>query len=289
MQRQFLLRVLSGLVAAPLVVTAVWQGGLWFALLLGAASAAGTWELYRMARAGGVTPIAWLGIPLAFIVPFLVHGTVQGSFYVPPSAAIVGPLAVLVVTLLTRSTQERPLAVAAVTVLAVLYTAGTVAFAYAMRYHPYAIGDAAATALVVLPVWLTWSTDTGAYLFGRIVGGPKLMPSVSPGKTVAGAVGGLLVAIGMGFAYLHYVLAPLAELSMTTGGTILFAVLVSVAAQLGDLVESQLKREAGVKDASGLFPGHGGILDRFDSIFFVMPVTYLVLPWFLIPMPLGSP
>ncbi len=287
MQSQFVVRLLTGLVAAPAVVLAAWLGGIWWAGLIGLTSAIGTWELYRMARADGTAPIAWIGIPASFAIPILVHGAFRDWFYVPVSAGVVGMLAVFAALLLTRSTGEKPLASGAVTVLGVLYTAGTLSFAYGIRYHPYVIGAAAGTALAVLPIWMTWSTDTGAYLFGRIFGGRKLMPSVSPGKTVSGAIGGLLSTILMAFAYIHFVLQPLAEIRMTVGGTIAFALLTSVAAQIGDLVESLLKREAGVKDSSGIFPGHGGVLDRLDSMFFVIPITYLVLPWFLVAIPLG--
>ncbi len=287
MQRQFITRVLTGLVGAPTVVLAAWFGGIWWALLISALSGIGTWELYRMARSDGINPIGWIGIPASAAVPLLVHGMFNDWFYVPVSSAAIGMLVVFAVLLLTRSTGEKPLASAAVTVLGVLYTAGTLSFAYAIRYHPYVIGAAAGCALVVLPIWMTWATDTGAYLFGRIFGGPKLMPSVSPGKTMSGAVGGLLITVFMAFVYCEFVLKPVAEVSMTTRGTILFAVIMSVVAQVGDLVESLLKREAGVKDSSGVFPGHGGVLDRLDSMFFVIPVAYLVLPWLLIAVPLG--
>ncbi|MBI3789971.1 MAG: phosphatidate cytidylyltransferase [Gemmatimonadetes bacterium] len=289
MQRQFVLRVVTGVIAAPVVIVAAWVGGLWLALLLGVLCAVGTWELYRFARADGLRPVGWLGIPLAFAVPMLVHAATNDWFYVPVSAALAGILAVLGVVLFTHRAGEKPLASAAVTVLAVLYTAGTMSFSYGLRYHPLVIGSAAGAALVTLPVWLTWSTDTGAYLFGRIFGGPKLMPSVSPGKTISGAIGGLLTAVGMAFAYIAYVLHPAAEIRMTTGGTILFAVAISVAGQVGDLFESLIKREAGVKDSSQFFPGHGGVLDRLDSMFFIMPLAYLMLPWFLVAAPIGAP
>ena len=289
MQPQFVLRLATALVAAPLMLGAAWLGGLWWTALISAASGIGAWELYRLARADGIVPIAWLGLPMSAVVPFLVYAAYTNRFVVPVSAAALGLLLVLGAMLLTRSTAERPLASAGITVLGVLYTAGTLSFGYALRYHPYVVGAAAGTALLGLPVWLTWSTDTGAYLFGRIFGGPKLMPSVSPGKTISGAVGGLLAAVFMSWAYVHYVLQPVAEVSMTLVGAIVFAVLISLAGQVGDLFESLLKREAGVKDSSGVFPGHGGVLDRLDSLCFVLPLAYLLLPWFLVAAPLGTP
>ena len=118
-----------------------------------------------------------------------------------------------------------------------------------------------------------------------MIGGRKLMPAVSPGKTVAGAVGGLVLAVLIAVFYERYMLRPQAQLGMLLQGAILFGVLVSVAGQVGDLVESMLKREAGVKDSSHLIPGHGGMLDRIDSLLFTLPISYVLLGWLLIPVP----
>jgi len=163
--------------------------------------------------------------------------------------------------------------------------AGLFSYIYAVRYHDYAVGAGAGTALVFLPVFLTWSTDVGAYAFGRTFGRKKLIPSVSPGKTVEGAVGGLGLAIVMCLLYVRFILMPYAQLGLTIQGAVLFAIVVSVTAQTGDLAESLLKREAGVKDSSRILPGHGGILDRFDSLLFVMPIAFLLLGRLLLPMP----
>jgi phosphatidate cytidylyltransferase len=163
--------------------------------------------------------------------------------------------------------------------------AGLFSYIYALRYHDYAVGAAAGTALVLLPVLITWATDIGAYTFGRTFGRKKLMPSVSPGKTVEGAVGGLGVAIVVCLLYVRFILMRYAQLGLTIQGAVLFAIVVSIAAQTGDLAESLLKREAGVKDSSRIIPGHGGILDRFDSLLFVMPISFLLLGRLLLPIP----
>lgn len=110
-----------------------------------------------------------------------------------------------------------------------------------------------------------WSTDIGAYLVGRVVGGPKLAPAISPGKTWSGAAGGLLAAIvicnGAGFTL--YAAA--------------MALLLSLVTQIGDLAESALKRRCGVKDSSHLIPGHGGLLDRLDGLLLAAPTAYLLV------------
>jgi phosphatidate cytidylyltransferase len=115
---------------------------------------------------------------------------------------------------------------------------------------------------------------------------------VSPGKTVAGAVGALVLCMIVSWAYTRWVLVPNASLAMSLKSkdiaapaiaALLFGGLISIAAQVGDLAESLIKRDAGVKDSSHLLPGHGGVLDRLDSLFFVLPVAYLLFGWLLIP------
>jgi phosphatidate cytidylyltransferase len=137
----------------------------------------------------------------------------------------------------------------------------------------------------MLPVLLTWASDVGAYAAGRLIGGRKLIPSVSPGKTVAGAIGGVLLTVVVCLLFVRYLLRPQAQLAFTTLGTLIFGVAISVTAQVGDLAESLLKREARVKDSGTLFPGHGGALDRLDSLFFVLPVAYVLYGWLLIAVP----
>jgi phosphatidate cytidylyltransferase len=95
----------------------------------------------------------------------------------------------------------------------------------------------------------------------------------------------LVASVVVTWMYVTLVLRPTAQLAMTLGGIVMFGLVISVAAQVGDLFESLLKREAGVKDSSSLLPGHGGVLDRLDSLFFVLPVAYLLLGWLLIPAP----
>lgn len=281
-------RVIVTLIAAPATIAMVWIGGLPWALMLAILAGTAAWELYRIARASGIQPAAWVGIPLAAGLPILswaAFADVPVIGRIPVSGAIVALLVVFTAILFSRGAHDRPLSSTSVTVFGVLYTGGTLAFGYGTRYHPWVIGAAAGTALAAFPIWLTWTTDTGAYVFGRLFGRRKLMPSVSPGKTVEGAVGGLLLSMAMAYAYVQVILQPNASLTMTPLGALVFGALISVTAQIGDLAESLIKREAGVKDSSGIIPGHGGVLDRLDAIFFVMPVAYLVLPLFLFAAP----
>jgi phosphatidate cytidylyltransferase len=115
---------------------------------------------------------------------------------------------------------------------------------------------------------VTWTTDIGAYFAGRAIGGPKLAPSISPNKTIAGLVGGMVSAALAGFAWV--------EVTRMSGLLFWLAPLFAVAAQLGDLFESGLKRRAGVKDSGTWLPGHGGALDRLDGLVVVATLTALV-------------
>jgi phosphatidate cytidylyltransferase len=118
-----------------------------------------------------------------------------------------------------------------------------------------------------LLIWVflvVWATDIGAYFAGRAIGGPKLAPSISPNKTIAGLIGGVLAAVILAGIWVYAVKLPAALLSL--------AAPLAVAAQLGDLFESGLKRRAGVKDSGTWLPGHGGLLDRLDGL---VPVSVL--------------
>lgn len=276
-------RIISALIAAPVALIMIYLGGLPLATFLAAVSAGCAWEFYRIAAAGGVEPLDPVGIPLAGAVPLAVYAAGIGLYRPSLVVAAVAMLIILAAVIWTRGPQRRPLGAASLTVMGILYTGGLLSFGYALREHPYAVGDRAGTALVAFPLVLTWASDIGAFFVGRAVGGPKLIPSVSPGKTISGALGGLAATVLVSWLYVRFALRPVALLTMTIPATILFGALISVAAQVGDLAESLLKREANVKDSSHLIPGHGGLLDRLDSLLFVLPVAYLLFGWLLLP------
>jgi phosphatidate cytidylyltransferase len=299
-------RVLASLVLIPLVLAAGWYGDWALAALLSVASAIAAWEYFRIARAAGHTPFDLAGIGLAALIPLSVHArylglpgsAVDGGLaFGPTLAPVLGPIARALVAFLTLSVSAsavlllvligaslfargpagKPLGSVAVTITGALYTGGMLSFAYALRYHPYAVGAAAGAIVLLFPLLITWVTDTGAYFVGRAFGRRKLLSSVSPGKTLEGAIGGLLAAMLLAWAYDRYVMRPVAHLAFYPGAAILFGALVSIAGQIGDLAESLLKREAGVKDSSRIIPGHGGVLDRVDSLLFTIPVAFWLL------------
>jgi phosphatidate cytidylyltransferase len=277
-------RIIFAMIAAPASVAIVYWGDWALAIVLSALAALGAWEFFRMARDTGALPLEPAGIALAALLPIAVHAQRLGVYTLSLTAIVAMALVLFASTIWLRGPSGKPVSSVSITAFGVLY-AGLFAYIYALRYHDYAVGAAAGTALVFLPILLTWTTDVGAYAFGRMFGRKKLIPSVSPGKTVEGAVGGLGLTIVICLLYVRFILMPYAQLGLTIQGAVLFAIVVSVAAQTGDLAESLLKREAGVKDSSRILPGHGGILDRFDGLLFVMPIAFLLLGRLLLPIP----
>ena len=290
-------RTIFSVIAAPLAVAILFYGEWPLALLLSVIAGLGAWEFYRIAVAGGVRPMATFGIVAAASVPLFVHlyrltMLQRAPAFAPPippeSVVLLLPLVILAASIWTRGVEGRPLSASAITLFGILYTGVMLSFGYLLRYHQYTGADRASGAsLVALPMILTWASDTGAYFVGRAMGRHKLIPKVSPGKTVEGAVGGMVLSMLVSWLYVEFVLRRYGQLGMLPINALLFGAAISLAAQVGDLAESLLKREAGVKDSSRIIPGHGGILDRFDSLLFVLPVAYVLLTQLrlLVPAP----
>lgn len=281
-------RVLFAIVAIPAVLAAVWIGDWALAALLAIASTLAAWEFYRLAEKAGARPMQTAGMVIAGLIPLAVHARYLGlpvDRVVSPTVAVLIVVALFSAVIFSRGVTGRPLMSVSATVFGVLYTAAMLAFAYALRYHPYAVGRTAGTALLALVLALVWISDTAAFFVGRTLGRRKLIPSVSPGKTVAGAVGAVVANGVASWALVRFLLVPQAQLGLRPVHAILFGIAISVATQLGDLAESLIKREAAVKDSSQIIPGHGGVLDRIDGMLFALPVAYWLLTLWLIPAP----
>jgi len=223
-----------------------------------------------------LAPLGMLGYVAAGVIPFGALWVIETDFlWLGPMLALgaLWLLTVLVAAAVVRGPEERPLSAVAVTVFGCLYASALLAFMVPIRNgvhseaHPLA-----STALAVFPLAVTWICDTCAMAAWTVVGGRKLAPVLSPHKTWAGAIagvaGGLVAALVFGRVILDRFALHLPAAQLLTLGLI-----VAVAAQAGDLAESLFKREVGVKDSSALIPGHGGVLDRLDSLYFVVPVS----------------
>jgi phosphatidate cytidylyltransferase len=271
-------RVGFAVVAIPLALALIWYGGLPLALVLAVVGALGARELLDLAGRGNIRAVTPLALLSAAALPLLVYGVIATpqvrdslTLWWPYLAAI-WLIVLLTWVLASHQPSERPLAAAAITLLAVAYTGALPAFLLAIRHTSFAVKSWAGAWLVFFPLVVTWVCDTAAMFGGRALGGPKLAPTVSPGKTrsgsTAGVLGGVLMAPLCGLLSF-----PRVGLDIPVGQLLAISAVLSVVGQVGDLAESLFKREAGVKDSSHLIPGHGGVLDRFDSLYFVIPTA----------------
>ena len=271
-------RVGFAVVAIPLALALIWYGGLPLAFLLALTSVLGVRELFDLAGRQGVYPARPLGfIAAAALAPVTYAALVAPDVRVLvlaswPYLVALWVIGVLTWALAARSPAAKPLEAVSVTLLAVVYVGALPAFLIGIRHLSHPERSWGGAWLVFFPLVVTWICDTAAMFGGRALGGPKLAPTISPGKTRSGAasgvIGGVLVAPIFGT-----MVFPRVGLQIPLWQLVVLAGVLSVVGQIGDLAESLFKREAGVKDSSHLIPGHGGVLDRFDSLYFVIPTA----------------
>ncbi len=270
-------RIYTALILIPLVLVLVFLGPRWqwlFTLAVAAVAALAAWEFLSMAQKAGATPPR-IAVLLAIVVLFV------SNFEWPFQTA--ATLGILSLCLLVYCTFLRPveqlMADASASIFCLLYIGFTLISLPALRENPEGNGPS----LVTFLLCAVWAGDTAALYVGRAWGRHKLAPTLSPNKTwegSLGSVGGSLLSTG--------ILIGLAQLMQRwdmgwlsySGGAWWYwmglAVVVNVAAQVGDLAESALKRSAGVKDSGSLLPGHGGVLDRIDALLIAAPVLWYV-------------
>jgi phosphatidate cytidylyltransferase len=263
-------RVASGLVFVPLLILLARAGGLAFTGFVALQVTLGLIEFYRMMRGKGLEPDARLGIGAGLGVLWVAlhpHGS-QGGLLATAFVLLVLALS------LRRAPRPRQVESMAVTLFGVLYVGWLSSHFVLLRELPWRAGTdyADGAAYVLLAFFVTWSCDTGAYAIGRMFGRRRPWASISPRKTLEGSIGGLFAAVAGAFIARAW-FAPF----LGAWDPLALGLLVGVFAQVGDLVESLLKRDAQHGDSSDIIPGHGGILDRFDSLYFGAPIVYYYL------------
>lgn len=239
-------RVLSGVVLIVLALGLTFAGGVWFRLLATAISGAVLYEWLTMTSAAQPASNRFLAAGFLAILLLLLLAGQPASFLLP---LLVGAVLVTVAH--------------SVRVGAGYWPSGGLAYAGLLGIALSGLrGDAMAGLQAILFLFaVVWATDILAYFVGRSVGGPKLAPAISPGKTWSGALGGTIAAVLAGLGLAYGLASPL-SLTAFAGLTLL----LSVMSQMGDLFESWIKRRFGVKDSSNLIPGHGGVMDRVDGL-----------------------
>ena len=255
MSRELRLRIISGVILAAIVLAATWYGGLGFRLLAAAIGLLVYYEWSTMTDLHGRDPqgnaLGWLGLVL------IAGATVMdASVYSMEVLAAFVVVAAVIVAVRQKSWWLPG---------GIFYSGLTVIALAEIR------DDGLRGFVLMLFVFATvWATDIFAYFVGRAIGGPKLAPRISPGKTWSGAIGGAIAAVIVGTAIVwRYFLADGLWIPA-------LALMLSICSQIGDLFESFVKRRFGVKDSSHLIPGHGGVMDRVDGLIFACFAAFLL-------------
>ena len=264
------LRVASGLLFVPLLMLLAWRGGAAWLTFVAVQVVLGMLEFYGMMRNKGLDPRLWLGLAGGLAVQWVAFrpDAAQADFLATAAVLLALGLA------LRHPARPRQVENIAVTAMGVLYVGWLSAHLVLLRELPWRVGEgyAAGASFVFLAFFVTWSCDTGAYVVGRVWGRVRPWTTISPRKSVEGAAGGFACAIVAAFVARAW-FAPY----LRVVDAALLGMLVGVFAQVGDFVESLLKRDANHDDSSDLIPGHGGVLDRFDSLYFAAPIVFYYL------------
>ena len=262
-------RVLTALVGIPLLITTIWLGPPLLTLLLLLVVILGIRELYRLCPGNGQTLPLALGI--IWVGAFVLGGQAATglSHFLTISLIVFGCGALLALLWLVAFFHGPGLWIrTAYLIGGPVYLGFLLGHVLVLRGLDGGIGRD----LVLFALLVTFATDTGAFLIGKAIGRHPMYPQVSPNKTWEGAVGGFCLAM-----IVAAVLPLLLELGLFHWQLLVVGATVGVVSQIGDLLESKLKRISGVKDAGGIIPGHGGILDRLDSLVFSLPAVYYLV------------
>lgn len=257
-------RIITAAVALALFVPLIIIGGLPFTITIFAIASVGLYELLRMKNlsifsAGGF--LSWLMLLVILLPSQWTEQTEQWIRLGKLQMIYVLVLLLLVYTVIVKNRSSfEDVAFSAVSALYV-----GIGFHYLIETRFIGLE------FIIYALLVIWSTDSGAYFVGRKIGKRKLWPEISPNKTIEGFYGGIASAVVI--TLLYNMLFPIADSYMMF---IIVTIIASIVGQLGDLVESALKRFYDVKDSGTLLPGHGGIMDRFDSLLFVLPLLHFV-------------
>lgn len=257
--------MLTAAIGIPLLVLAVWLGSYWLLAPVVVIAAVGTWEFQKLVTPITATPPLILSLPI--VLGLTLSSQWDGAYLL--IAFGTGILASLVWQIVQEA-RGKAMRTQFLGLAGPFYIGVPLALAILLR------DGTDGRDWLLVTILATFSIDTCAYVVGRLIGKRKLAPTISPGKTWEGLIGGLLGGVGATFG-----LTLLVELPMDTWKALPLGLLLAIAAISGDLGESWLKRTAGAKDSSTLIPGHGGVLDRTDSIVATLVVTYFWVMWAL--------
>lgn len=262
-------RILTTLIAVPIIIACVYFGGIAFLLLILLLAMLSINEFYNMMQKKDFHPAYWVGhFFTAFFIIFAYYA-LKKNWEPAHSAMLTGAALVTMVSTLFLKRPKEAIVDIAVTLLGMIYIGWFFSYFIFIRALTERGGY-----LLFLMVTI-WAFDVVAYFVGSKFGRHKLFPSVSPKKSIEGAIAGFIFCLIAAGVFGHF-----AGFDLTH--SIILGAIIGVVAQTSDLVESLIKRDAGVKDSSQLVPGHGGVLDRMDSFIFAAPVVYYYLVWVIL-------
>lgn len=258
-------RVIVGILAALLLLFSLFFSKWTFYLVLAGASFLSLWEIYAALKRAGFNPLRWTG--LVFSILFVPVGYFGGMDCVIALYAMLGFASMAHRLFHPECTLQDIFS----SIFSLFYTGlPFIMIFFTVRLQPEAYGFIAVLTAVACPL----NSDIFAFFTGTVLGRAKLSPEISPNKTIEGSAGGVVGSITAGIVLWLWV-QKIWGLSIGVEHFIILGILCSVTAQMGDLIASSIKRMAGIKDFGNLLPGHGGMLDRIDSILFTVPVVFI--------------
>lgn len=268
--KKFITRTITGIVLVLIMLTAVIAGQYSFAVLFLAIMAVGLKEFLKFYKQSEIKPNRWLSYLISFLMFgisfFVAKGEIGGKYFL-----MLFPFFLLIMASELYRNKLKPIENITVTIFSVVYLALPLSFINFIVFSEIIPGDTYSPKLLIAMFILIWIYDSGAYLFGVTMGRHRLFERISPKKSWEGAIGGTLTAVIGAYLISGYI----PEIKVIHW--IAISILTVVSSTFGDLTESMFKRNFGVKDSGQILPGHGGILDRFDSLLFAGPVIFVYL------------
>lgn len=259
-------RIISAIIGIIFIIFFIFGGSLPFAILILLVSVIAVYEYDRMLPVNYTNNKILLST-FSIITLIYTYLNNRGIISLSKGLFFTSTLFVLFVYHIFKTDSKKSLERLGYNLIGIIYIAGSLTFFILLR--DFNIAPFTNTAAIWLALLATWAEDTGAYFIGMRFGKTKLS-SISPNKSVEGAIGGIVFTMIVVSLYTYFIAAFSAK-------WLLYALLLAIIAMLGDLFESAIKRYAGVKDSGHIIPGHGGVLDRLDSLFFAIPFTYFFL------------
>lgn len=268
-------RSLVALFGIPILLFVIYMGGIVFSIALTIISSMALWEFYKMAEKKNAFPYKKWGIVVNILIFFFCYYFYNNFINFDYNLFIGSILFLLILFILQLfNNKNNSILNLSTTIFGIVYISLFLFCLFIIREYKYFFINSLyfnSQQLVFTIIISIWICDTAAYLIGSRFGKHKLMPSISPKKSIEGALAGFFGALLTVMTIHHF------TLNFNLIHSIAIGSIIGIFGQIGDLFESQLKRDAGVKDSSDILPGHGGFLDRFDSILFVSPILLLYL------------